>query len=74
MTNQGLGSFLVKLQTSSKSISTKVYDALNSYPLFIIFFLICFDELSWSKGWDSKFVCYIRCAAMLLALWNPFNL
>ena len=39
----------------------------------MVFVLIHFDELSWSKGWDSKFFFYIRCAAVLLALWNPYR-
>ena len=35
-TNQGCGSFLVKLQTPSKSRSTKVYYLLNSWFWFVL--------------------------------------
>ena len=45
-TNQGRGSFLVKLQTPSKSISR--------FELWV-FVSIRFDELCWPKGWDSNF-------------------
>ena len=50
-TNLGLGSFLVKLQTSSKRRSSKVYDALNSYSWFVI----PFDALRRSKGGILEF-------------------
>ena len=43
-TNQGHGSFLVKLQTPSKSRSTKVYHLLNSWFLFW-FVLMNYDGL-----------------------------
>ena len=67
-TNLGLGSFLVKLQTSSNSRSSKVYDALNSCCCFVM----PFDALRKVKGRDSTiFFCLICYASMLFALWNP---
>ena len=65
--NQGRGSFLVKLQTPSKSRSTKVYHLLNFRLWFVL------------MNYDGPFCgipfffCYFLCAIVPLALRNPYN-